>query len=122
MRLGEHINGMDWRILNLGKPQNAILTSDRPVVMSNGIGNPDSFILVPMTPTHLFVAVNRHRAFEKIGELLQSQALPKLMNNAIVTQAQKFVYGQDDSQLRFVENRLSRGAKIQSQDLRWIMN
>lgn len=47
--------------------------------------------------------------------------LAALLNNAIARQAQRYVYGTDDRQLRFVENRLSRAPDKTGQQLTWIL-
>ncbi len=121
-RLGAHINGMAWWVLELRDPRNTLLTSDRPVVRSNGIGHPDSFILLPMTPTQVFLAANTEGPFRRLDALLKAGLFPAFMNNAIVRQAQKYVYGQTDSQLRFVENRLTKSPDRHDGQLTWTLD
>jgi hypothetical protein len=120
-RLGAHINGMQWMVLQLHNPPHTLLTSDRPVVMSNGIGHSDAFILLPMTPVQLFLAVNTENTFRRIDALLNTGQFLGFMNNAMVRQARKYVYGQTDSQLRFVENRLTRFPNDTSRQLTWTL-
>ena len=57
-RVGNYINGMRWiSCIARGLTHN-LLTSDRPVVMSNGINRDDSFIIAPISPCQFFLAVN----------------------------------------------------------------
>lgn len=107
-RIGTHINGMRWVMFALLRPLHGLLTSDRPVVMSNGIGYLNSFILLPVSPTHIFLATNTDTTERKIETLIQGNRLEKFLNNAVVSQAYRFVYGQTDSQLLFVERRLAK--------------
>jgi hypothetical protein len=60
------INGMLWRLYQLENPRYPLLTSDRPVVMSNGFGYPESFILLPVTPLHVFLAANTEETCQRI--------------------------------------------------------
>lgn len=83
------------------------LTSDRPFVMTNGIAQPDAHIAIPISPTMLFVAERN----ERVQQYFRSIPIPlvvKMVNSKIVEQAQKYVYGTDASQRRFVQNRLGR--------------
>jgi hypothetical protein len=106
-KVGNHILQMRWSVLTITNPIHTFLTSDRPVVMTNGINRPDSFIIVPMGPKQTFVAVNT----EKMEDYLQSIPVEKFttsLNDAVSRQACSYVYGADDTQLRFVENRLGK--------------
>lgn len=120
-RLGAHINGMQWMIYTLHAPTHVLLTGDRPVVMSNGIGNPNSFIILPVNPTRFFLAVNQEEIIQRVQALLDRGKLAALLNNAIARQAQRHVYGTDDRQLRFVENRLTRTPDKTGQQLTWVL-
>jgi hypothetical protein len=78
--------------------------------MTNGIGHPNSHIAIPIGPTQCFVAAatqeeqNRLRAIDAAYFVHQT-------NDRMAVQARKFVYSVDDSQLRFVANRLGRREK-----------
>jgi hypothetical protein len=55
---GNFINQMRWMVLVNSRPKNLLLTSDRPVVMTNGIAHENAQILIPISPHHAFVATN----------------------------------------------------------------
>jgi hypothetical protein len=109
-RVGKHLNQMRWTIL---KPVSSytFLTSDRPIIMTNGIARPDGHLAIPIGPRRLFVAANERTTIDGLLTL-RSGDLIKAVNNLVVKQARRFVIGIDGSQLRFVENRF--GAKIPS--------
>lgn len=56
----------------------------------------------------VFVGCATQQAEEEFM-LLDPHAVMQAMNNTIVRQAQTYVWGTDDSQLRYAKNRLGRG-------------
>ena len=109
-RVREKIMEMQWHLGRFDGTKHRMLTSDRPIVMTNGIAFPDSHMVIPLSPTHLFIATNTTDEANKIKSLAKNGQIVSIMNDRIVRQARKFVYATDDSQLRFIENRL--GQKI----------
>jgi hypothetical protein len=105
---GTKINGMTWNVAYYADARFNLLTSDRPVIMSNGLLKPESYVIVPIGPERLFVAANSESFVNQLKSL-DSQQLISTCNNTIALQAHTYVYGEDDSQARFVENRLGRG-------------
>ena len=105
---GAKINSMIWNLVSYTDARFSLLTSDRPVIISNGLLKPDSHIIVPIGPERLFVAANSAE-FVNYLKSLPPQKLISDCNDVIAKQAHTYVYGEDDSQRRFVENRLGRG-------------
>ena len=105
--IGNYLNRMKWSIIFVKNPSYPLLTSDRPVVMSDGIKYDHSYIIVPISSTALFLAVNTQETERKIQEI-PIQDLIKTVNHTVVSQAVKFVYGSDERQLCFIRNRLGR--------------
>jgi hypothetical protein len=105
--VGSFLNAMRWLTLEIGKTDRSFLTSDNPVVMSNGIAYAGSSIAVPIGPNRLFVAVNNPEAEAQL-RAMDVDKIITFMNDRVVKRAQKFVYGTDARQFRFVENRLCR--------------
>jgi hypothetical protein len=56
-KLGNHINGMHWSVIDLSKGVHRLLTSDRPLQYQN-LANERGFMALPISPTKLFLAVN----------------------------------------------------------------
>jgi hypothetical protein len=52
----QHICRMSWKIIEFHNSPNRLLTSDRPIIMTNGIGIPSGHIAIPISPTQLFTA------------------------------------------------------------------
>jgi len=99
---------MRWNVLTVTNPIHTFLTSDRPVVMTDGVNRWDSFIIVPIGPTQAFVAVNTIE-MERHLQGLSVEKFMILLNDRVSRQACDFVYGDDDKQLRFVDKRLGKG-------------
>lgn len=105
--LGEHIDGMRWSIGTFASPKHGLLLSDEPVMASNGIGKPDGFILLPVSPCSFFMAVNRQAVADAFGNQPASR-LERALNDAVVRQATVLVLATDDRHKRFVETRLGK--------------
>lgn len=108
-RVGDFLNRMTWHVVGIDGSDHSFLTSDHPLVTSNGLDRPDGHIVLPLGPSTMFVATNTE---EMLAQIRASpiRALQAHINDVVVRQASRFVYGRDDQQLRFVENRLARQA------------
>ena len=104
--VGKFINGMKWGVLELHEGFE-LLTSDRPVIVTNGIKGEESHIVVPISPRKFFIAANTQKKLNEICEL-GAKNLARTSNDVVVSQAHRYVYGTDDSQLFFVEKRLGK--------------
>jgi hypothetical protein len=66
---------------------------------------------MPISPDRIFVAVHS----EAMARAIDKQAnLVERLNDRIVRQARRYVYGTNDAQLRFVERRLGEQARWSS--------
>ncbi len=106
-RSGLFLANMRWSIVTVTAGSPGLLTSDRPVIMTNGLDHADGELILPISPTQVFLAVNSE-AQEHVARGVETEKLRRLINEKITRQAKRFVYAQDDKQLRFVENRLCR--------------
>lgn len=109
-KVGNRLMSMRWHLGRFTGLKNSLLTSDRPIVMTNGIGQDDSHLVMPLTPSHVLCIAGTDVEAQKIIARSQGGELARLMNDRIVRQARKYVFGRDDSQLRFVSNRLGEKA------------
>jgi hypothetical protein len=105
---------MKWFTHTVHKAKHPLLTSDRPVIVTNGLIKPSAHIVIPMSPRRLFIAVKEEATFRQIASMSPDE-LVHTANNKVAEQAHRFVYGSDDSQLRFVANRL--GKRVRSSPL-----
>jgi hypothetical protein len=84
-----------------------LLTCDLPLMMSQGIAQPQGFLMFPYAPDR--VAILAHD--EKVASVFSTQEpdiLVKGLNDAVVRQAREFVIAADDNSRCFVENRFLR--------------
>ena len=108
-RMGGHLNQMRWSIVTFKNARHTLLTSDRPIIMTNGLVKPRDHLAIPIGPLALFVATNIEES-DNIIRNMNPRALMEQVNDRVASQAKRFVYGIDDSQRRFVANRLGRMA------------
>ncbi len=84
-----------------------LLTSDNPFVMTHGLGDQRCVVAFPLSPRIAFFATHDPAQEKRIcGHTLEQIA--KSLNQSVVGQAHRHVYGASASHLRFVENRLRR--------------
>jgi hypothetical protein len=105
---------MQWAVKSVRGAKHPLLTSDRPVIMTNGLAKPTDHLALPISPTLLFFATNSKETYNSIASMT-SNKLVETANNKVSEQAIKYVYAVDNSQLRFVANRL--GKRVQSTPL-----
>jgi Protein of unknown function (DUF4238) len=101
------LSSFKWQTTTVNHAKYPLLTSDRPIIMTNGLNLPDAHIVLPISPRRLFIATKNEESFRYFLEMNPS-ALAEAVNNQVSQQARKFVFGSDDSQLKFVANRLGK--------------
>lgn len=106
-RVGTQIIRMHWEVLSIPDVRFNFLTSDRPIIMTNGIGTPEGHIAVPIGPRKLFLAANKKETIDQIARVPPCDLIMDV-NAGVVGQAEKFVYGDSDFAVNFVEKRFRR--------------
>ncbi len=101
------INHMRWGTVGITQDFPDLLTCDRPLYLSHGVADERCFIALPLSPRFIFFATRKHATFDSVMAH-GIEAVTKSLNELLVTQADKYVYGAHDRHLRFVENRLRR--------------
>ncbi len=104
--LGELLS-MRWTVCTLHPPTYRLLASDRPIIMTNGLMQPNDHIALPISPHSFFLACRSDNFFREVSAR-NEQALAETINDNVAKQAINFVYAFDDSQTRFVQNRFGR--------------
>jgi hypothetical protein len=107
--LGRRINSMRWTVLSDPDPKFELLTSDRPMLMTNGIGPPRGHLIMPISPSHIFVATNNVETENHVRTVWKNRDAIAQVNDRVASQARKYVYSADDRPLAFVSNRLGLG-------------
>lgn len=103
--LGELLINMHWAVINATDDW-PLYTSDRPVVMTEGLDHHDGYILLPIGPTRLFVAATSIDTIRK-AEQYSRGSLTKYVNQLVIQHAVRFAYTQRDNCQRFIQNRMN---------------
>ncbi len=101
------LTSFKWQTATVNHARHPLLTSDRPIIMTNGLNKQDAHIVLPISPRRLFIATKNEETFQYFREMNPNE-LAQAVNNQVCQQARKFVFGSDVSQLRFVANRLGK--------------
>lgn len=101
------ISKMRWAVFPVGNAELQFMTSDAPVIRTNGIGRPEGFLAMPISPHAVFVSAQRQTTLDRFTGLAARQLAAKV-NEQVVGSAFKYVYAADESQSRFVTNRFGR--------------
>ena len=104
--VGNHIIRMRWMVMHDARPPFLFLTSDRPLLVTNGINKHNSQIILPISPRHVFVATNNLETEAYIRDVMRRQQMIQQVNDRVARQARQFVYGYDDAQFSFVSKRI----------------
>lgn len=100
------LSNMTWGVMTMHQQRFSLLTSDRPIVMTNGLARDDAHIVMPISPKHIFIAARNERVAGEIRRMADNGELTLALNDKVARQARKYVYSTDDQQLRFIANRL----------------
>ena len=90
---------LHWGVCSMNDNNHRLLTSDRPVIMSNGLAYSYGHIALPIGPRKLFLAA---RTPEVARDICGRRDFAEATNDLIVRQAHTYVYGarQFSAQLR----------------------
>lgn len=105
---GSRLNGMRWMVLHDPSPKHLLLTSDRPVVMTNGLDKPNGQLIIPISPRHLFVATNNVETENYVRSVWRNRQAIQQVNERVALQSRRYVYGYSDAQLSFVSSQLGQ--------------
>lgn len=99
-----------------------LLTCDLPLMQSQGIAQPQGFLMFPYAPDRVAIFCPD----KKVAAAFSTQdhdALVRALNDAVVKQAREFVIAADDSSRRFVENRFLKNPEPIPGDgmMRWVV-
>ncbi|MCP1843614.1 hypothetical protein ACVIHI_003468 [Bradyrhizobium sp. USDA 4524] len=108
-KVGNRLLSMHWHLGRFENLKHTILTSDRPIVMTDGLKGDDSHIVMALSPQHMLCIAATDKVAQQVISMPPAEIIAT-WNDRMARQARKFVYGTNDRHLRFVENRL--GEKI----------
>ncbi|MBZ5763574.1 DUF4238 domain-containing protein [Rhizobium sp. VS19-DR104.2] len=99
--IGNIIINMEWIVRDMPESAPELLTSDRPIMKSGELVASDDFVMLPIGPRTLFIAVGNAETVGRV-QAYDPAAQAAAVNRFIVERAQECVYGTDDAQLEFV--------------------
>ena len=100
--IGTAINEMHWFVRDLNGARHDLLTSDRPVIRSQGMFSAKGFLTMPLSPSKLFIASVSTTPFMLSYSM---DALVKATNTDVVESAVRQVYAKNRDQEKFISNR-----------------
>jgi hypothetical protein len=109
--IGSRINEMEWWTIDVTKVGRKLFTSDRPVILEHGLTRPHSYLLLPISPTRLFLATNTREQANRLRAILNRE-LVKSVNKHVIRRAQRYAWGTDKTELSFVAKHLSQEAHL----------
>lgn len=101
---GNIINEMVWGVGRCNEQYHGLMTSDVPVLMTNGLRGNSACLLLPIGPDKFFIAAHNPKVIEAFNNV-DAKKLERQINSAIVSQATKLVVANHARHRRFVENR-----------------
>jgi hypothetical protein len=106
-KIVETLFKMHWCLVDFRTSSHSLLSSDRPLVRTAGLGDPACIVALPLGPRMGFFACGNPSLQQGILRSNKTQ-LAKRLNVSVITQARKYIYGADRSHKAFVEMRLPR--------------
>lgn len=113
-RIGTLLGRMRWRTIDVEATGRRLFTSDRPVIMSNGLAYESSHMLLPISPTRFFVATHTPAMENHLANVIPRRELVKICNRHIIRRAQKYAWNTNDTEIDFVRKHLSAEADMDS--------
>lgn len=95
--VGNHVNKLVWRVIDF-HGSDTLLTGDRPIIMTNGMVAPDSYLAIPIGPRKMFLATQNIEYSNFLAQGDSDQFI-SFINDRIVRQARRFCIGIDNSHL-----------------------
>lgn len=102
--IGDTLNTMIWSVYTLANPRFGFLTGDQPVMLSNGIGHPQGFVIIAISPSKLFIAAHDQNVINSFMTQRLND-LESAINDACVRQSRHIVISNNLSQMQFVDRR-----------------
>lgn len=101
-RSGEKMNNMVWWVIETDPDDYPLLTSDRPVIRTDGLDAPNGHMVLPIGPHRIFVMTKDKPTLEVILSANPRQVIREI-NRQVCRHAVRYVYGIDDKQIDFVK-------------------
>jgi hypothetical protein len=100
------ISEMFWKVIDVGLAKRPLVTSDRPVVMTDGFGGINGHLILPISPRSALAAATFPAALNQIAKLSPDKLVREL-NRKVIGQAVREVYSVDNNQAERVKKHMS---------------
>lgn len=98
---------MHWRVIDVSEVSRRLVTSDRPIMMSNGMVQYGGHFALPISPTKLFLACTTVQFANEFCSMATSKMVREV-NKLVIGQGRKFVYAKDATQLTDVRQHMGK--------------
>ncbi|XUY30247.1 DUF4238 domain-containing protein (plasmid) [Agrobacterium sp. rho-8.1] len=98
---------MHWMIIDTSSVKRRLMTSDRPVMLTQGVLQYAGHYALPISPTRLFFAATNVDFARQFASLPRSKIV-RLINTLVMGQARKYVYAVDGSYLADVRRKMGK--------------
>jgi Protein of unknown function (DUF4238) len=100
------LNKMHWMMYDLGLPELRFFISDRPIIMTNGLGRKGSHLAIPVSPRKLFLAfgdddIRRETMGRSPWDIVDT------VNNRVIRCAMEMAWDTNSRRLAYVQEHLS---------------
>jgi hypothetical protein len=106
-KVNNAIINMKWTLMKIKNSENELLTSDIPLISTNGFAHAGGHLCLALGPNILFIATNDNKTTMEILSQGENKICASF-NSRVTSQAKNYVYGVDDSKLDFVERFLTK--------------
>lgn len=96
------VKRMRWGVWDVSSASQKLLTSDRPVIRTNGLQQAGGHIALAIGPTKLFLGARDISTMEELRKMTPNVVV-KNYNNQVVGGSVRFVYAVDRSQTDFIK-------------------
>jgi len=71
--VGTLLNQMRWAVIRFSEAHHRLMTSDRPICLTPGLGKPDAVLIIPISPRQIFVAVHNVEILKRIHNAAEAE-------------------------------------------------
>jgi len=95
---------MEWQVVTVPTTSDPILTSDVPIIINGALNDDNGCLILPLSTNEFFVAYNLGKIDMKkaISESVATGRFVRSMNKYVIEHRIDYVYGLDDSLMKFV--------------------
>ena len=107
-RVGNALNSMQRGVVRFRNTKHNLLTSDKPLIVTNGLELPDVVVMLALSPEHLFLSAHDAKQLEPYGDPANAAKVIRFNNIKVCEQAERYVYSTSTAQQSFVAKYFSR--------------